>query len=213
MAATTSATKGKSVANGQGGQGGTGGTGGGGAYYNGNGNGNGRISVVSVAQLASIGVLILMMIGLWWQSADPKGRLDKIENNIVDNRRELNDGLNAIRKEIPERYVTQREHLDLQNRLVAEVEVAHRTHDGLLLKAQLEAWKTERDLYIADIVKKIDQLRNDVRDLHGRIAPREEISTMHSILKDRLDQLYALYRETQKAFHDLEMKESPRNGK
>ena len=55
-----------------------------GSMANGNGNGNGGYSngrngsgVFAIAQLASTGVLILGMFGLWWQSADPKARLDK----------------------------------------------------------------------------------------------------------------------------------------
>ena len=154
---------------------------------NGNGNGNGNASsAIGVANLISTGVLLLAIFGMWWSVADPRARLDKLETNIVDTRKELNEGLNTVRREMPERYVTQREHIDLQNRLVSEVEVAHRTHDSFLPKVQFETWKTEHDLY------------------H---------SSTNAIFKDRLDQLYTLYRETQKAFHDLEMKESPRNGK
>jgi len=167
-------------------------------YKNGNGNGNGNASsAIGVANLISTGVLLLAIFGMWWSVADPRARLDKLETNIVDTRKELNEGLNNIRKEIPERYVTQREHVDLQNRLMSEIEVAHKTHDSFLPKVQFEAWKTEHDVYIAEIVKRIDNLRGDLHEIQSRFVPREEFIAMQTVLKDRIDQLYALYRETQ----------------
>jgi hypothetical protein len=46
-----------------------------------NGNGNTTISLIGLANLASIVVVIIMMVGFWWSAADPKARLDKIEIN------------------------------------------------------------------------------------------------------------------------------------
>ena len=170
-----------------------------------NGNGRGitpREGFVSVA--AVVGFVVVF--AFWWSVADPRQRLDKIEQVALE-----------AHKEFVLTYTTLREHKELQNLLATQINELQKKDEEvrqlILTKAQFEAWKVERDLYIADMVKRIDRMREDTREIQGRIVPREEITIAHNTFKDRFEQLYALYRETQKAFHDIEMREIPaRNG-
>jgi len=216
MAARPSAARGKTVANG-----------------NGNENGRGitpREGFVSVAAV----VAFVVVFAFWWSVADPRTRLDKIEQTALESH-----------KDFILTYTTLREHKELQNLLATQITELQKKDDEtrsmLLTKAQFEAWRLERDLYITSISKRIDETnhviattlvprleceakwkaqgdriesqREDIRNLQARIIPREELLSTQTTLNNRLEQLYALYRETQKTFHDLEMREPPRNGK
>lgn len=217
MAARTSAARGKSVANENGS----------------NGNGRGitpREGFVSVAAVVSF----VVVFAFWWSVADPRARLDKIEQTATE-----------AHKEFVLTYTTLREHKELQNLLATQIAELQKKDEEvrslMLTKAQFEAWSVERNLYLASIVKQIDEVkhviattlvprleceakwkaqgdriesaREDIRALQAKTIPREELLSTQTTLNNRLEQLYALYRETQKAFHDLEMKELPRNGK
>jgi len=213
MAATT---KGKTVADG-----------------NGNGSGSSltkREGFISLAALAAF----VVIFNMWWNVADPRQRLDKIEAVALE-----------AHKDLILTYTTLREHKELQEALKTQITQLERKDEEvrslMLTKAQFEAWKAERDVYLAAIVKQVDEVkhviattlvprleceakwkaqgdriesaREDIRNIQGKTITREELISAQTALTNRLDQLYALYRETQKAFHDLEMKEQPRNGK
>ena len=94
-------------------------------------------------------VAVVVVFGFWWNSVDPKPRLEKIEQTAMD-----------LTKEFAKTYVTLREHNDLQARLKEEIvhlsETLKSINDTFLTKAEFEAWKRERDVYLATIVKNID---------------------------------------------------------
>lgn len=157
-----------------------------GSMSNGNSsNGNGNRSVYAIAQLASTGVLILGMFGLWWQSADPKARLDKIENVQLDNRKELNDIITGLRKDIAERYVSQREHSETQNRIKAAEEEEYRNHTLSLPKSEFEAWRRERDTLVKTELGRLDLIEADIKNLKNVFTTRAE----HIDLQDRIKRL------------------------
>lgn len=134
---------------------------------------NGRISITHIAQLAGTGALLLGMFGLWWASADPKARLDKIEANQLDNRKELNESLTSLRKDLGEilnHYVTLREHNDL----LAQVAT-------LMPKVQFEAWKSERDF-------RTERFEEEVKDIRARINSSHECIDIKEDLKKLLQQ-------------------------
>lgn len=152
-----------------GGYGGAGGRGGG----KGNGNGNGNGKGVVTQWIPSV-VMVLGLFGFWWATADPKARLDKIEANQADNRKELNEAITSLRKEGVANYVSLREHLDLVSRFKNELDHLEKKDESFLTKAQFEAWKTERDLYISSLVKRIDFLRDEILSVIKSTAGADE---------------------------------------
>lgn len=147
------------------------------ANGNGNGNGNDRIGIVGIAHLASTGVLLLGMFGLWWQSADPRARLDKIEATQLDNRKELNEVITGLRRELSTNYVSLREHNDIQKEI-----------DSKLSRVQFEAWKEERDRTVekllVSIIKQIDQNRADIEIMKAHAITRDE----HNLVLKAIDE-------------------------
>ncbi len=139
--------------------------------------------------------VVLGVFGAWWSAANPSARLEKIENTAID-----------LANKITITYTTLKAHEDLQNRLLADIsELKKRDEESRnlsLTRAQFEAWKTERDLYLSELVKRLDRMREDER----LMVTHQEFLTATANVKDRIDQLYSLYRA-------LEVKESPRNGK
>ena len=148
------------------------GNGNGNGYSNGRG-GTGASGVFQIAQLASTGVLILGMFGLWWQSADPKSRLDKIEVNQIDNRKELNEVITSLRKDISNNYTSLREHNDLNSRVKEELVTLSQKDNAFVTKNQFEAWKTERDKLVDEYIRKFDKL--DERVNAGISRPEHEL--------------------------------------
>ena len=137
----------------------------------------------------------IAIFSVWWNAANPTVRLDRIEQTASE-----------LSNKIAVTYVTLKAHEDLQNRLLADIaELKKRDEESRnlsLTRAQFEAWKTERDLYLSELVKRLDRMREDER----LMVTHQEFLTATANVKDRIDQLYSLYRQ-------LEMKESPRNGK
>ena len=182
-----------------------------------------REGFVSVAAV----VAFVVVFAFWWNVADPRARLDKIEAVALE-----------AHKDLILTYTTLREHKELQDALKTQIDVLQKKDEEvralMLTKAQFEAWSVERNLYLSSIVKQIDEIkhviattlvprleceakwkaqgdriesaREDIRALQAKTIPREELLSTQTTLNNRLEQLYALYRETQKTFHDLEMK-------
>ena len=111
----------------------------------------------------SIGAVIAFVAALtiWWQITDPKARLDKVEQTAID-----------LSNKITITYTTLRAHEDLQARLLSDIaELKRRDEEARnlsLTKSQFEAWKTERDMYISEMMKRMDRIRSDVHDLELR---------------------------------------------
>jgi len=157
---------------------------------NGNGhgyesNGNGSKSIFAIAQLASTGVLILGMFGLWWQSADPKSRLDKIETVQLDNRKELNDTLAALRKDIAERYVSQRELENINRRLQKAEEEEAANHPLSLPKSVFEAWRSENENFVKNELQEFNQIKEDLKNFPQKYITRAE----HVDLQQRINRI------------------------
>lgn len=133
----------------------------------------------------------ILILGLWWQAADPKERLKTIENTAA-----------ALAKDISVTYVTIRAHEDLQSRLLAEISGLKKRDEEftslVLTKQQFDAWKYERDLYIASIIKRIDHESEHIEKLRELIVTRPTIDALSS----RVDQLYNFVREIQKQLYD-----------
>lgn len=164
-----------------------------------NNNGNGKNGgLLQIAQLASTGVLILGMFGMWWQTADPRTRLDKIETTQVDNRRELNEKISSLQKEISTNFVSLREHNDLTQRLKIQADHLSEKDLTLMPKIQFDTWKTERDLYLSTIQKRIDDTIKHIESLERTVEKLRETGATNisiELLNKRIDQLYNLYRE------------------
>lgn len=93
---------------------------------------------IQIASLGAIGVLALGMFGMWWGSADPGRRIDKLETTVIDvrkessevttsMRKELNENIASIRREMGSGFLTTREHADFVTRSrenIARVEAA-----------------------------------------------------------------------------------------
>jgi hypothetical protein len=135
---------------------------------NGSNGGNGGRNF-QIAQLASTGVLLIAMFGLWWQSADPRARLDKIEVNQADNRKELNESLSGLRKEISQNYTSFREHTDLISRLKSENEELAKKIDMLLPKAEFNSWKEERSVFATEQLRRMGKIEERF-DVHIKDA-------------------------------------------
>jgi hypothetical protein len=149
-------------------------------------------SATFIAQLATAGFLILGMFGLWWQSADPKARLERIE-----------DIINAERKEFLTNYVSLREHIDLIKRIEENFTVLKAREDTLLSKAEFAAWKIERDKYIDGLVAQIISVQRELTEYKGQIGYTKEAAIAHAVeerqynedVRARIDKLYGLYQE------------------
>jgi hypothetical protein len=149
-------------------------------------------SATFIAQLATAGFLILGMFGLWWQSADPKARLERIE-----------DIINAERKEFLTNYVSLREHLELIKRLEDNFTLVKTKEEGLLTKAEFAAWKLERDKYIDSVVTQLMGVQRELTEYKTNIGYTKEsaavaINEVHQYnddVKARIEKLYALYQE------------------
>jgi hypothetical protein len=149
-------------------------------------------SATFIAQLATAGFLVLGMFGLWWQSADPKARLERIE-----------DIINAERKEFLTNYVSLREHLELIKRLEDNFTVIKGREENLLTKSEFAAWKLERDKYIDGVVAQIISLQHELTDYKSAIGYTKESALSHFAeerqynedVRARIDKLYALYQD------------------
>jgi hypothetical protein len=165
-------------------------------YYMADGNGgfnSGEMrSATFIAQLATAGFLILGMFGLWWQTADPKARLERIE-----------DIINAERKEFLTNYVSLREHIDLIKRLEENFSLIKTTESTLLSKAEFAAWKIERDKYVDGIVNQLLSVQKELTDYKSYIGYTKEAASFHfseerqynEDVRARIDKLYGLYQD------------------
>jgi hypothetical protein len=149
-------------------------------------------SATFIAQLATAGFLILGMFGLWWQTADPKARLERIE-----------DIINAERKEFLTNYVSLREHIDLIKRIEENFSSLKAREDTLLSKPEFAAWKVERDKYIDGIVTQIVTLQQEFTEYKSKIGYTKEAAIAHfneerqynEDVRARIDKLYSLYEQ------------------
>ena len=116
-----------------------------------------REGVVSVAAVLGFAAIF----AVWWNAANPSARLDKIEQTAAQ-----------LAKDSGITYATIRAHEDLQARLLAQLAVLEKrdeeTRALALTRMQFEAWKTERDMYISEMMKRMDRIRSDVHDLELR---------------------------------------------
>jgi len=116
-----------------------------------------REGVVSVAAVLGFAAIF----GIWWSAANPVARLDKIEQTATQ-----------LAKDIGITYATIHSHEDLQARLLSDIaELKRRDEEARnlsLTKSQFEAWKTERDMYLSEMMKRMDRIRSDVHDLELR---------------------------------------------
>ena len=98
-------------------------------------NGNGS----RVKEWIPTGVLVIgiSLFGLWWNAADPRARMEKIEEIQRENRKELIESIARVRSDVDKEYTSLREHTDLQNKVA-----------GLMTKAEFDGWKKERDLFL-----------------------------------------------------------------
>jgi hypothetical protein len=198
---------------------------------NNNNGGNGNKNIMTIAQLASTGVLILGMFGLWWQSADPKTRLDKIETTQVDNRKELNEVITSLRKDFSSNYVSLREHNDLISRLKTEVESLDKADGQFMTKTQFDTWNHERNRFVDEELKRLRGIEDEINVVRKETIPREEADakwlsqsklnedlnhriedrvsrfTADEVWKNntsRLDKIYQLYEVLQAQINDLQ---------
>jgi hypothetical protein len=147
-------------------------------------------SATFIAQLATAGFLILGMFGLWWQSADPKARLERIE-----------DIINSERKDFSTNYVSLREHIDLIKRIEENFSLLKTKEDSLLSKAEFAAWKIERDKYLDTIIANIMSLQKELTEYKTSIGFTKEAAASHFLeekqynedVRARIDKLYTLY--------------------
>ena len=138
--------------------------------------------------------VFVVLLAFWWSSANPSGRLDKIETVA-----------SQLAKDVSVTYATIHAHEDLQARLLAQIgTLEKRDEEGrniALSRAQFEAWKTERDLYLNSIMKRIEFIE-------ARLVSREEHAAAVVNIKDRLEKLYELYRDLEKGLREDEMRNS-----
>src|SRR5271157_5448083 len=109
-----------------------------------------QLSAQGFIPMAAV-VAIITVFGFWWNTADPRIRLDRIEQTAVD-----------LSREIAKTYVTLLAHKDLQDRILTQMSDLQRKDEDLrntlLTKAQFEAWKLERDAFLATIIKNVDAI-------------------------------------------------------
>src|SRR5271157_5628920 len=104
-----------------------------------------QLSAQGFIPMAAV-VAIITVFGFWWNTADPRSRLDKIEQTAID-----------LSREVAKTYVTLLAHKDLQDRLLTQMSDLQKKEEELrntlLIKAQFDAWKLERDLFLTTIIK------------------------------------------------------------
>jgi hypothetical protein len=130
-----------------------------------------------LTQIVSTGVLIVAMFGFWWNSADPKSRLDKVEASILENRKEFIEADAKLRAELDGSYLKIREHRDFVERVEKEINQLEAESKLRLSQTEFKAWKEERDHIITLIEAEIN-----------RKASQQQLEEQRA----RIEKLYAL---------------------
>lgn len=129
-----------------------------------NGSGGGTVQIVS---LGAMGALAVAMFGMWWNSADPGRRIDKIEATVVDvrkesseittsMRKELNENIASIRREMGSGFLTTREHADFVSRFTANVSRIELAADEAIKTFQTRFEAAQTKEAAADATKRIE---------------------------------------------------------
>jgi len=155
-----------------------------GRVANGNGykNGNGNAWASGLVNIASSGVLLAVFV-IWWQTADPSKRIDKISDD-------------------QRLYLTKAEHVEFSTRMENSIKQLLEKNDTLVTKEAFKAWQVERDHLIGTIEKRLEDFRNYTVNFYEKFeALPNTYTTRNETLKDlkiyditqnRIDRVYGL---------------------